>query len=172
MIDKSLSDLDERLETVQIGIKAVNDSMEPLLATNAKTPTQDHIDSADAEEEAALLRKHASLLGDWEGIQKDSEMLRDELREDKWLTVFRTVTEQADGMMASLEKAVNRCQVRFTCIVSRIVSDLSARTSSDCSTAAGILSLGLRRHLCVPRRLFPAWRDLRHSQIRSPLRRS
>ena len=64
------------------------------------------------EEEAAVLRVHAALLADWEAVQKDIQVLREELKEDKWLTVFRTVTDQADGMMSSLEKAVNRCQVR------------------------------------------------------------
>ena len=51
------------------------------------------------------------MLAEWEAVQKESQVLREELKEDKWLTVFRTVTEQADGMMTSLEKAVNRCQV-------------------------------------------------------------
>lgn len=63
-------------------------------------------------EEELLLRQHATMLSEWEAVQKESQILREELREDKWLTVFRTVTEQADGMMTSLEKAVNRCQVR------------------------------------------------------------
>lgn len=112
VIDKSLSNLDERLDDISKGIKTVNESMEPLLVANSKTPTQASLDTGDADGETGLLRKHSALLADWESVQKESEMLREELREDKWLTVFRTVTEQADGMMASLEKAVNRCQVR------------------------------------------------------------
>jgi len=50
-------------------------------------------------------------MSEWESVQEESEVLREELKEDKWLTVFRTVTDQADGMMSSLEKAINRCQV-------------------------------------------------------------
>jgi ribosomal protein S4 len=69
------------------------------------------MDEREREDGAILVRKHEVLLSEWDAIQKESEMLREELREDKWLTVFRTVTEQADGMMASLEKAVSRCQV-------------------------------------------------------------
>ena len=65
----------------------------------------------DANEDALILRKHGAMLAEWEAVQKESQVLREELKEDKWLTVFRTVTEQADGMMTSLEKAVNRCQV-------------------------------------------------------------
>jgi tRNA A58 N-methylase Trm61 len=65
----------------------------------------------DSSEEGILLRKHAALIADWEAVQEESDTLREELKEDKWLIVFRTVIEQADGMMSSLEKAVNRCQV-------------------------------------------------------------
>ena len=67
--------------------------------------------SSNTEEEEAILRKHAALASDWDALQKEIQVLREELKEDKWLTVFRTVTDQADGMMSSLEKAVNRCQV-------------------------------------------------------------
>lgn len=97
--------LDERVETVTKGMKAVHESVEPL----QPTPVQND----ESRERSLLLRKHATLVAEWESVQDESEVLREELKEDKWLTVFRTVTEQADGMMSSLEKAVNRCQVRL-----------------------------------------------------------
>lgn len=101
--------LDERLESVQKGMQAVNETLDPLLRT-AATPTVS--ETGEGNENAGLLRKHATLQSEWESVQDESEVLREELKEDKWLTVFRTVTDQADGMMSSLEKAVNRCQVR------------------------------------------------------------
>ncbi|EIN05975.1 hypothetical protein PUNSTDRAFT_54287 [Punctularia strigosozonata HHB-11173 SS5] len=128
VIDHSLNSLDERLKAVADGIKAVTDSVEPLLQSD-KTPTQAHTESSS--EEAAICRKHAALLADWESVQKESDMLREELREDKWLTVFRTVTEQADGMMASLEKAVNRCQEFIDQVQQR--DDWMSRSSSSSS---------------------------------------
>lgn len=108
MIDQSLATLDERLESVSQAIKDVNSSLSPLLEA-VKTPTQNQ--TQESSEDALILRKHATMLSEWEAVQKDSQVLREELKEDKWLTVFRTVTDQADGMMSSLEKAVNRCQV-------------------------------------------------------------
>lgn len=105
--------LDERLETVTKGMKAVNDSVEPLLSTGSAPPVSNN----DSGERVLLLRKHATLVAEWESVQDESEVLREELKEDKWLTVFRTVTEQADGMMSSLEKAVNRCQVCSFCLL-------------------------------------------------------
>lgn len=105
--------LDERLEAVNVGMKTVNEAIEPLVANPEQTPKQYSIEAAD--ESSMLLRKHATLVADWEAVQDESDVLREELKEDKWLTVFRTVSEQADGMMSSLEKAVTRCQVRPGC---------------------------------------------------------
>lgn len=108
IIDQSLMNLNERLESVGKGLKTVNGLIEPLMQSSpTPTPSQ----NGESSETAAILRKHAALLTEWEGVQDESDVLREELKEDKWLTVFRTVTDQADGMMSSLEKAVNRCQV-------------------------------------------------------------
>lgn len=109
VIDQSLAQLDERLNSVAQGVKSVNETIEPLL--QSKTPTLSQ--NGDANEDAATLRKHATMIAEWDAVQKESQVLREELKEDKWLTVFRTVTDQADGMMTSLEKALNRCQVRL-----------------------------------------------------------
>ena len=111
IIDQSLMTLNERLDSVEKGIKSINETLDPLLRS-AETPTIS--DSGSINENAGILRKHATLLSEWEAVQDESDVLREELKEDKWLTVFRTVTDQADGMMSSLEKAVNRCQVSST----------------------------------------------------------
>lgn len=100
--------LNERLESAEKGIKSITKSLEPLLQPSS-TPTLAH--NGDPDENALILRKHSTLVAEWEAVQHESDVLREELKEDKWLTVFRTVTDQADGMMSSLEKAVNRCQV-------------------------------------------------------------
>lgn len=94
--------LDERLEFITKGMKALSEALQALTASPADAAKPDNV---------TLIRKHSALVADWEAVQDESDVLREELKEDKWLTVFRTVTEQADGMMSSLEKAVNRCQV-------------------------------------------------------------
>ena len=109
VIDQAVMALDERLESVARGVKVVNDLLEPLLQS-ASTPSSDPSNEEPTERDL-LLRKHATFMDEWESLQEESEVLREELKEDKWLTVFRTVTDQADGMMSSLEKAINRCQV-------------------------------------------------------------
>lgn len=110
-IDQALINLDERLESIADSIAHVGKVLEPILPKSEQTPTQTSTPALD-HPNAALLRKHAALLQEWEGVQDEAETLRGELREDKWLAVFRTVGEQAEAMMASLEKAVSHCQVR------------------------------------------------------------
>lgn len=107
-IDQLLISLDERLDSVSKGVKTVTDTLEPILS---KTPVPSGV-GADGEA-TVVIRKHAALMAEWEAAKSESETLRDELKEDKWLIVFRTVTEQAGGLMSSLEKGVNRCQVRL-----------------------------------------------------------
>ncbi|KAG7093628.1 hypothetical protein E1B28_007292 [Marasmius oreades] len=108
IIDQSLMTLDEKLEAVSKGMKTIHDTLEPILQSTPTIPQ--HHGKEEPSENAVIIRKHAALVSEWEGIQEESEVLREELKEDKWLTVFRTVTDQADGMMSSLEKGVNRCQ--------------------------------------------------------------
>jgi hypothetical protein len=107
-IDESLVTLDERLDSVSKGMKSVAETLESIL------PKDGAINNPQL---ATLARKHATLVSDWAAVREESTTLREELKEDKWLTVFRTVTDQADGMMSSLEKAVNRCQVRGSACV-------------------------------------------------------
>ncbi|KAJ7890455.1 hypothetical protein B0H14DRAFT_2689357 [Mycena olivaceomarginata] len=130
IIDQSLMSLDERIETVSKGMKSISDSLEPILQ-NPATPTVSQ--GKDTSENSVILRKHATLAAEWEAVQDESDVLREELKEDKWLTVFRTVTDQADGMMSSLEKAVNRCQEFIWQVHRRSEDHLLHSTSSDSS---------------------------------------
>ncbi|KAG9000754.1 hypothetical protein FRB95_009505 [Tulasnella sp. JGI-2019a] len=107
VIDNALGQLDVRLETVSQSVAAVTATLEPFLL-NSKTPTE--IRGQESSEEAVIIRKHGDLIREWEAVRGDATTLREELKEDKWLAVFRTVSEQAEGMMGSLTKAVTMCQ--------------------------------------------------------------
>ncbi|KAH0836748.1 hypothetical protein J3R83DRAFT_8484 [Lanmaoa asiatica] len=102
-IDNAIINMNERLESIEHGMKDINESVTPF-----RPPAHEPLD--DFSERAVMLRKHATLQAEWDAVQQETDELQQELKEDKWITVFRTVTEQADGMMTSLEKAVNRCQ--------------------------------------------------------------
>lgn len=126
-IDQLLVSLDERLDSVSKGVKAITETLNPILN---RTPVPSGL-GADGEV-VVMVRKHAALTAEWEAAKAESETLRDELKEDKWLIVFRTVTEQAGGLMSSLEKGVTRCQVRSTprCLHAGGCSSPFNRTSS------------------------------------------
>ncbi|KIP03008.1 hypothetical protein PHLGIDRAFT_268563 [Phlebiopsis gigantea 11061_1 CR5-6] len=128
VIDQSLVQLDERLQFVKDGVAAVAEAIGPALES-VKTPTATQ--NGYAGDDQLTLRKHATMLSEWEAVQKESQVLREELREDKWLTVFRTVTDQADGMMTSLEKAVNRCQDFIVKVRKHGPDDSLSRSSSS-----------------------------------------
>jgi len=113
-IDQALINLDERLEAISSSVNSMEAIVSPLISASKtpttasfQTPTQD---SSKNDATSALLRKHAAMLLDWDAVQEEAETLKGELREDKWLAVFRTVGEQAEAMMVSLEKAVAHCQ--------------------------------------------------------------
>jgi hypothetical protein len=114
-IDRALINLDERLEAISLSVNSIDAVLSPLInapktptTASSQTPTQESSFKNDSA--SALLRKHTAMLQDWDSVQEEAETLKGELREDKWLAVFRTVGEQAEAMMVSLEKAVAHCQ--------------------------------------------------------------
>lgn len=106
IIDQALIGLDQRLESAAQNIALITSALEPF----SKHPDVSFHQPDDLP--IVLLRKHDALLTEWEGVQREAISLRDELKEDKWLLVFRNASDQADGMMNSLERVVDQCQVR------------------------------------------------------------
>lgn len=105
IIDQALISLDGRLESVAQNIALITSALEPFSKQlNFSLHQPDDLP-------IMLLRKHDTLLSEWDSVQREAANLRDELKEDKWLLVFRNASDQADGMMNSLERVVNQCQV-------------------------------------------------------------
>ena len=114
-LDQALMGLEGRLEAISSSIASIDETLDPHLK-DGETPTQATPNmSSGGELLAALLRKHTELKAEWETVQKEADTLQSELREDKWLAVFRSVGEQSDTMMNSLEKALVNCQVSGLC---------------------------------------------------------
>ncbi|KAL4078578.1 hypothetical protein V8B97DRAFT_1932205 [Scleroderma yunnanense] len=133
-IDNALMSMTDRLEAIDRGLKTVNDSIAPF-----RSAEHERLD--DTSERAIVLKKHTALLREWDAVQQETEELQQELKEDKWITVFRTVTEQADGMMASLEKAVNKCQDFIRQAYKRGGDGLSRASSSSMRSEKSIVTL-------------------------------
>lgn len=136
-IDQSLVNLDIRLESVASAIRELGSSFSEIPVE----PTTS-VRNYDPEHEiAAIGRKREVMMEEWGTVQRDSDELRKELADDKWLVVFRTVTEQADNMMASLEKIVKQCQVSIWSINS--VEAFNTSPSHFCGNCS---SLAINRH--------------------------
>ncbi|BGP17615.1 hypothetical protein JCM10213v2_005650 [Rhodosporidiobolus nylandii] len=102
-VDAALIRLDAKLDAVRAEFATVEAQVKPLIGGAAS--------AGDAEGELVFVRqKWAEMLGEWESAQQDAEGLNDELKEDKWLVVFRTVSQQAEDMMRSLEKVLAQCE--------------------------------------------------------------
>jgi hypothetical protein len=96
------------MESVAAAIAAIDSNLAPFSAASKASSSKSSVDISDPV--ATLIRKHSALLQEWDSVQEEAETLKGELREDKWLAVFRTVGEQAEAMMVSLEKAIALCQ--------------------------------------------------------------
>lgn len=58
----------------------------------------------------------------WKNLEKDADVLKKELGEDKWVAIFRNAGKQASSMMESVERSISKVQAR-TQDASNIVPD-------------------------------------------------
>ncbi|KNF05103.1 hypothetical protein PSTG_01734 [Puccinia striiformis f. sp. tritici PST-78] len=105
-VDKALMRLEKKVETTSIQIIELETLIRPYRGTNGTSSAQSRL----------VNDKFDNITEEWARIQHDTEVLKDELKEDKWLVVFRAVSGQAEEMMESLEKvlAVSQEFVRET----------------------------------------------------------
>ncbi|EPS44255.1 hypothetical protein H072_1783 [Dactylellina haptotyla CBS 200.50] len=48
----------------------------------------------------------------WKNLEKDADVLKKELGEDKWVAIFRNAGKQASSMMESVERTINKVNAR------------------------------------------------------------
>ncbi|KAK6355068.1 hypothetical protein TWF696_004193 [Orbilia brochopaga] len=58
----------------------------------------------------------------WKALEKDADVLKKELGEDKWVVIFRNAGKQASTMMESVERTISKVKAR-THSVSNVVAD-------------------------------------------------
>lgn len=92
--------LNKRLESTSQEVTALESSLAPYLSSSTSS-------SPDLD---FLREKWDDLFSSWNRVDRSSENLRDELKEDAWLTVFRSASKQAEEMMESLEKVLSSAQ--------------------------------------------------------------
>ncbi|GAA5920273.1 hypothetical protein JCM1841_003013 [Sporobolomyces salmonicolor] len=105
-MDAALMKLEGKLEDVRKEFAEIQSQIRPLLC-NAMPPSPD---SSATSEPIFLRQKWEETVVEWEETQKDADILGEELKEDKWLVVFKSVSQQAEEMMRSLEKVLTQSQ--------------------------------------------------------------
>ncbi|KAG9289127.1 hypothetical protein G9A89_022436 [Geosiphon pyriformis] len=84
--------------------------LEPLSARIEYLTSRLSAPSAPSDPIGTLAKKNKLLLNKWDALKQEMESLREELKEDRWLSVFKQVSSQANHMMDSLERVVRQCR--------------------------------------------------------------
>lgn len=143
--------LDAKLEVVTNEFKEVEQQVVRLFGDEGED-----VELGDGEA-GFLMRKWKTTKREWETTQKDADvslthpplatieplifhsprlqLLSEELKEDKWLVVFRTVSQQAEDMMKSLEKVLTQ-STQFVYDLNRRRAKNDARNPPDSSSAS------------------------------------
>ncbi|KAG1473001.1 hypothetical protein G6F56_001207 [Rhizopus delemar] len=77
-----------------------------------------------------LIRKHQLIQERWESLRVEIDELKTELKEDRWLAVFKQVADQVEGMMDGLEKTIYQYRQTPQSTCSTSSTDSSASKSS------------------------------------------
>ncbi|GAA6059976.1 hypothetical protein JCM10212_001325 [Sporobolomyces blumeae] len=105
-MDQALMRLDSKLELVRQEFVEIESHLKPLV--EREKGSNDDVETRRSTEVDFLNEKWDTTCREWDSVQRDADMLGDEMKEDKWLVVFNSVIQQAEGMMRSLEKVLEQ----------------------------------------------------------------
>ncbi|KAI9303825.1 hypothetical protein BJ944DRAFT_250372 [Cunninghamella echinulata] len=67
-------------------------------------------DTPPTDPTGVLAKRHRMVQERWEGLRVEIDELKVDLKEDRWLAVFKQVADQVEAMMDGLDKTVEQCQ--------------------------------------------------------------
>ncbi|CAO3622060.1 unnamed protein product [Mucor hiemalis] len=108
----------------------IDNTVGPLFNNVEKVYTR-MISSPPEDTSGLLTRKHLLVQERWESLRVEIDELKVELKEDRWLIVFKQVADQADGMMDRLDKTVSQCYT----MIQQIKDGLSTSNSTSTTTS-------------------------------------
>lgn len=91
-----------------------------------------------------LTRKHLLVQDRWESLRLEIDELKIELKEDRWLIVFKQVADQVDGMMDGLDKTVSQCYLMI-----QQIKETGLSTSTSTSTTTSNSSTSSNTSTCI-----------------------
>ncbi|KAF1805242.1 hypothetical protein FB192DRAFT_1455477 [Mucor lusitanicus] len=138
--EKRHSDPEKKEDSILLDI---DNRVGPLFTNVEKVYTRMTSSNPPEDTTGLLTRKHLLVQERWESLRIEIDELKIELKEDRWLVVFRQVADQVDDMMNGLDKTVTQCytmihQIRdghgMVTSSSSTTSSSSNHTSSTSST--------------------------------------
>ncbi|CAO3644428.1 unnamed protein product [Cunninghamella echinulata] len=90
-----MADIDRRVDPVFLLVEKLYGRM-----TSSRPPY---------DESGILVKKHRKVQEKWECLRIEIDELKDDLKEDRWLAVFKQVADQVDPMIDGLDKTVQQC---------------------------------------------------------------
>ncbi|KAL9538103.1 hypothetical protein MBANPS3_011195 [Mucor bainieri] len=114
----------------------IDNRVGPLFTNVEKVYTRMTSSNPPEDTTGLLTRKHLLVQERWESLRIEIDELKIELKEDRWLVVFRQVTDQVDDMMNGLDKTIRDGHAGMVTSSSSTTSSSSSNhTSSTSSTA-------------------------------------
>lgn len=98
----ALARMNRRFDEASRDMAALESAVAPYLSSTSA--------GAGGDEISFLKEKWDDLSGGWKRVDDGAETLKEELKEDAWLTVFRNASRQAEEMMDSLDKVLTSAQ--------------------------------------------------------------
>ncbi|KAG2220994.1 hypothetical protein INT45_004613 [Circinella minor] len=112
-----LAEIDRKVEPLFNDVQRIYGSM------TSHTPPEDP--------SGMLTRKHHMVQHRWETLRIEIDDLKEELKEDRWLVVFRQVADQVDVMIDGLDKTVTQCYTIIDQVREWYASSSSTTTSQQ-----------------------------------------
>lgn len=123
----------------------IDEKVEPVFRQVEKVYSRMTSDHPPADKTGVLSRKHGMVQEKWENLRSEIDDLKDELKEDRWLTVFRQVADQVDVMIDGLDKTTQQCYA----MIQQVRDWQALGGGSSASTAHEMQPKGVLRN--VPR---------------------
>lgn len=114
----------------------IDNRVGPLFTNVEKVYTRMTSATPPEDSTGLLTRKHLLVQERWECLRIEIDELKIELKEDRWLVVFRQVADQVDEMMNGLDKTVNQCYIMIQQIKENGTLVTSSSTTSTSSTSS------------------------------------
>ncbi|CAG8538551.1 10577_t:CDS:1 [Ambispora leptoticha] len=110
-----------------VALMRLDSRLDPLSARIEYLKSRLSAPNAPSDPTGALAKKNKILTNKWDALNREMKSLREELKEDRWLTVFKQVSTQANQMMDSLDRAVRQCRDFISRATNRSESPLPIR---------------------------------------------